>query len=193
MRNLVILAVLLGLPSPAMTQEVMPNPAVVKPAVVEPTVKAPVVVPGDVKVEPATQPASAPAKAAGDPLPEPNEPPVTDSEAVGMAMKIIAAAREGHWTLLAGLVLMLLIYVFNRFGMAAKFGTKVVPWVTVVLGMVGSVGYGMSNGELWYVALIYGFFMSSSAIALWELVIKHLTDTKADGTPRKEKLVFEEE
>jgi hypothetical protein len=129
-------------------------------------------------------PAEAPLAVEETPAVIPVEPPTTDSAAVDTALKIVSAARDGQWTLFAGMLLMLLVYVFNRMGMGAKIGTKAVPWVTVGLGVLSSVGFGIANGEVWYTGIIYGLFMSASAIALWELVIKHLTALKVDGRPR---------
>ena len=97
----------------------------------------------------------------------------------------VTAARAGQWNILVGVALMILISLFNRLGMAAKIGRKYVPWVTVILGVVGSVGYGLAAGELWYTALMNGLFAGTGAIALWEMIVKPFTTKKTDGAPRK--------
>ena len=208
MKKLAVLAILmaLALPAPAAAQSVdvlaPPTPADVVTTEVPTTDVAPaptpVVTMTDVTVSPAipvvpaadvvapgdvVASADAPAPDA-KPSPAVVKPPTTDAEATDLAAQMVTAAQGGHWTLLAGLVLMMIVYLFNRLGMAAKIGTKAVPWVTVGLGLVGSVAYGLANGQAWPVALVNGLLMGSSAIAMWEAVIKNLTPKKSDGSLR---------
>jgi hypothetical protein len=131
----------------------------------------------------AASPADAPAAAtSGD---DKASPPATDAEAVQTVKDAVQAARDGNWPLFAGLLLFLLVFAANRFGLAKKVGRKYVPWVTAGLGVGGSLALALVNGVAVEQALLHGFFASASAIALWELVFKNIMKAKSDGSPKK--------
>ena len=62
-----------------------------------------------------------------------------DDEAIAAVKQLIEAAKNGHWALVVALGIMLLVYVLHRFGLAAKLGKKVVPWVAAATGVLGYV------------------------------------------------------
>jgi hypothetical protein len=111
--------------------------------------------------------------------------PTTDAEAVELVKDAVQAARDGSWPLFAGLVLFLIIFAANRFGLAKKVGRKAVPWVTAAVGVGGSLAIGLVGGVPVTEALMHGFFASAEAIALWELVFKHIMAAKSDGSSKE--------
>lgn len=111
--------------------------------------------------------------------------PTSDAEAVELVKDAVQAARDGSWPLFAGLVLFLLIFAANRFGLAKKVGRTAVPWVTAGVGVAGSLAIGLVGGVPVTEALMHGFFASAEAIALWELVFKHIVAAKSDGSSKE--------
>ena len=103
-------------------------------------------------------------------------------EQVGM---IVSAIQAGNWPLAVGLLLSLLIVILNRVvKLKDKVGKKAMPWVVAVLGMAGTVSAGLIAGLAWQSVLLAGFFTGTTAIAFWELVLKHWFRKKeADPTP----------
>jgi len=111
--------------------------------------------------------------------------PETDEEVGKLIGMLLDAANNGHWTVFVGLLLMLVIFVLNRIGLAAKVGPKWVPWVTLGVGAAASIGLGLATGVGIGESITLGLLEGGIAIALWELVAKHVTSKKADGTPRE--------
>lgn len=145
---------------------------------VEPDGKAGVVPPAEV---------TAGSPASEDPTPTVtgvDKVPETPEEVGTVINMLLDAAQNGHWTVFVGLLLLLLVWGFNKLGLAAKIGSKWVPWVTVGIGAVVSVSVGLATGAGVLDSLKLGLLEGGIAIALWELLVKHFTKTKADGTPR---------
>lgn len=110
--------------------------------------------------------------------------PVTDAEAGSLIGMLLDAAQHGHWTVFAGLLVLLLVWFFNRLGLAAKIGTKFVPWVTLGISTLVMVGISLATETPLLDALKAGLLEGGIAIALWELIMKHVTNKKSDGTVR---------
>lgn len=87
---------------------------------------------------------------------------------------IIDAARDGHWAIVAGLGLMVVIWVLRRINILARVPKKFIPLVSAALGVVGYIAVGLAQGLPWYVALQQGFLTGASAGFSWELIFKHL-------------------
>ncbi len=112
--------------------------------------------------------------------------PETDAEAGTMFGMLLDAATHGHWTVFGGLLLLLLMWFFNRMGLASKVGRQYVPWMTVGVGAVGFAAIGLATGANVFDALRAGLLEGGVAIALWELIFKRFTTHRTDGTIRKE-------
>lgn len=110
--------------------------------------------------------------------------PETDAEAGSLIGMLLDAAQHGHWTAFTGLLLLLLVWFFNRLGLAAKIGTKFVPWVTLGISTLVMVAVSLATETPLLDALKAGLLEGGIAIALWELIMKHITNKKSDGTPR---------
>jgi len=149
------------------------------PATPEVVVGDPVVTPDPVTPEVANPAAPVTPEADADP-----KVPETDEEAGALISQLLDAANNGHWTVFGGLLILLLVFFFNRLGLAAKIGTKWVPWVTLGTGAAVGVAVGLVDGAALGDAFKLGLLEGGLAIALWELVVKHVTSNKSDGEPR---------
>ena len=172
--------------APVIAPEVAAPPAEAAPEAPAAEIKAapeapPIEVKGGLKVK-------APEKAAA-PVVDP-QVPTTDAEAGAMIGMLLDAAQNGHWTVLAGLVILLLVFFCNKFGLAAKMGTKFVPWFTLGISAAIAIAIGLASGAAVMDSIKLGLLEGGVAIALWELVAKHFTTKKADGTPRAMELTF---
>lgn len=105
--------------------------------------------------------------------------PTTDQEAGGILGQMIDASKNGHWNVAAGLLVLLLVWLFNRLGLAAKVGSKFVPWVALVLGAITAVAVGLAQGVPLAGAVQAGLLNGALAVALWELVAKHFLKKSA--------------
>jgi len=173
--------------APAAAPVVAPVVPVVAPVV-------PVVAPGATVMPPAPlAPAvsAAPAvvapvaPAVEEPVAEGVKVPETDAEAGEMIGLLLDAAQNGHWTIFGGLMLLLIIWQFNRMGLAARIGRDYVPWATVVVGAAAGIGVGLATGSPVGEAFKLGVLEGGIAISLWELIFKRFTGLKTDGTVRK--------
>lgn len=81
------------------------------------------------------------------------------------------AAQGGHWSILTGFVLMLMLWGVRKVVPALQ--AKLVPWAATLLALVGQVGYALATGADWQSAVTNGFLAGASAIGLWELVFQH--------------------
>ena len=93
---------------------------------------------------------------------------------------IVTAAAEagatGHWAVLVGFGLMLLVWGVKK--VIPAFPAIAVPWLATALSFVGYLSHSLSQGGDWHQALVNGFLSGASAIGLWELVGKHLLAAK---------------
>lgn len=132
-----------------------------------------------------TTPTEALAPVVAPPLVVTSEAPLpavpTTYEAAGTIVgQLLDAAKNGHWTVFGGLVLLILIWLLNRAGLAAKVGKKAVPWVTLGIGVVTAVAVGLAQGSPLMDSLKLGLLEGGIAIALWEVAFKHfLTKSSA--------------
>jgi len=110
--------------------------------------------------------------------------PKTDEEAGALLGQIFESAQQGHWMVFAGGVMLMLMWVFNRLGLAAKIGRQYIGWVTVGLSTLVAIAVSMATGSSILEGLQLGLLNGGLAVALWELVAKRLTKNKSDGTPR---------
>lgn len=128
-----------------------------------------------------------------DPIPQPEaEKPVLEDGAVPETPQevgtviglLLDASKGGHWTIFVGLLLLLIVWGMNQFGLAERVGRKAVPWVTLGIAAVGAVGVGLAEGVAVLDALKLAAIEGGIAIMLWEALFKHFTAKKTDGSPR---------
>jgi hypothetical protein len=202
--------------APALTlKDIAPKP-LVAPAVA-PVIPAPVVAPVAVPVAPLVAPLVAPVVA---PVVVPDAgtvgvkapvavttPPKTEAEvkteaagseapedAVKNVSLLIRAAKNGQWSLFAGLLIMLLIFIANKAGLKEKVGAKALPWICVALGVLSSIGVMLAAGIQVDEAISQGIMAGLVATGGWELIFKYLFKKKPElHYPEKEETVVEEE
>jgi len=108
--------------------------------------------------------------------------------ATEMVNVLIDASQKGHWSLVLGAFLSLLVWFLNRLiGIKDKVGKKALPWVVAGLGVAASIAFTLLTGAPLGAGLVQGFLTGAAAVGLWELVLKHVLkkeeEPKAKPTP----------
>ena len=109
--------------------------------------------------------------------------PESDVEAIQDAVAIWKALNSQDWSLAAGLIVMLLVYIFNRFGLKEKVGKKAIPYVSLAIGVLSAVGIALASGGSLAVALEAGVLAGLAAVGSWEVLFKKiLGDSETPAT-----------
>ena len=90
-----------------------------------------------------------------------------------LASLLIDAAESARWAVLAGGILMALIWVFRRVT-AGRLPARFAPLIAAGVAVVVSVAGGLIGGAEWYDALLTGLLVGGAASGFWSLVGKHL-------------------
>lgn len=98
----------------------------------------------------------------------------TDSEAVEDAVALWKAIEGQDWPLAAGFFVMILVYIFNRFGLKDKIGAKAIPYVSVAVGVLTAIGVALASGGSIASALEAGVLAGLAAIGSWETIFKKI-------------------
>ena len=106
-------------------------------------------------------------------------PEVTPEEFEKFVDLAISAYQNGEWSILIGCILMLAVWVANKFGLKDKIGKSLVPWVACGAGILISMAINLVQGSSIKGALIQGLISGFSAIGLWELIFKRLLAKKS--------------
>ena len=106
--------------------------------------------------------------------------PESDVEAIQDAVAIWKALNSQDWPLAAGLIVMLLVYVFNRFGLKEKVGKKAIPYVSLAIGILSAVGIALASGSSLAVALEAGVLAGLAAVGSWEVLFKKILGESSD-------------
>ena len=77
--------------------------------------------------------------------------------------------RYVKWTFLT-----LIVHLANKVGLKGRVGPDVVPWVTAGLGVLASVGGGLTAGAPVATATMDGLLVGVTAIGGWEMLFKHI-------------------
>lgn len=114
----------------------------------------------------------------------PHEEPETIIDAIKDVGALVKAARNGNWIFFTGLLIMLLIFVLNKFvKLKERLPANAVPWVSAALGIVGSIAIQLTTGIPWGQALLQGLTAGVAAVGLWEMLFKHFLKKKAEPAP----------
>lgn len=110
--------------------------------------------------------------------------PVTDEDAQEAVSFLILALQSQAWPVAIGFFLMLLVWFGNKLLKGKLTGSKWIPWITVGMGVVGTIGAHLAMGTLiWYQALLQGFLVGTSATGFWELLFKRILGNKEEEKP----------
>ena len=106
--------------------------------------------------------------------------PTTDQEAVEDALALWKALNSQDWPLAIGFLVMILVYIANRFGLKDKIGKKAIPYVSLAIGVLAAVGVALASGSSVAVALEAGVLAGLAAVGSWEVLFKKiLGDSKS--------------
>lgn len=95
----------------------------------------------------------------------------TGPQAVGL---LVQALQKKQWAVAIGLVVMLLVWGLRKANVLKSVPAKAMPWVAMVMSLVGAFGMAASSGVPLSDALNQGVMSGMSAVALWELAFKHI-------------------
>lgn len=112
--------------------------------------------------------------------------PENDMEAIQDAVAIWKALNSQDWPLAGGLIIMLLVYVFNRFGLKAKVGAKAIPYVSLAIGVLSAVGISLASGGTLAVALEAGVLAGLAAVGSWEVLFKKILGGSSEATEEEQ-------
>lgn len=87
---------------------------------------------------------------------------------------LVNAVQSGHWTVLAGLILTVLVWVARRVLGPKKLPSSAIPIVNAVIGVVVAVADLLILGRAWYEALGTGLLVGAAAGGFWSMLGKHL-------------------
>jgi hypothetical protein len=97
----------------------------------------------------------------------PEVPAVDPGEVVNT---LVSAAGSSQWALLIGAVLCLLVWVIRKF-VWKEVNPKILPWLAVAIGALGSAGFALiANPTAWVSAVILGVNGGLSAAGTWGLL-----------------------
>jgi len=102
----------------------------------------------------------------------PGSDPGSDVNVAEQVSVLLLTAKTGQWSLFAGALIMLVLWVANKAGLKDRFGAAAIPWIAVGLGVLSSVGVALGSGMDWVQALIGGLIAGLSSVGLWEAVFK---------------------
>lgn len=84
------------------------------------------------------------------------------------------ALQQHNWPVVVGFVIVFLIYGANRMGLDKKIDPKLIPALSIVLGLLSAIGAQLILGISWTEAVTKGFMAGATATGLWETVLKHI-------------------
>jgi hypothetical protein len=96
--------------------------------------------------------------------------PSASVEVSGALQTFLEAVRSKSWPLVAGAVLMVLIFGAGKLGLKDLVDKRWFPWVAAGLSLLGSVVLSLVGGCPLAEALIQGLLSGATAIACWELL-----------------------
>jgi hypothetical protein len=110
-------------------------------------------------------------------MPEVEGAPKDVSEAIGLITEVVSAFKGGHWGLGIGLIIMILLYVLRMFW--SSLPGSAMPYMAAAAGGLGGLAMGLTEGALWYDALISGVSYGLMASGLWSVGGKKILAKKA--------------
>lgn len=133
---------------------------------------------GSEEAAPATEGADEAAPAAEEAEGSEEAAPQSLDEAAETVSLLLKAVQDKNWALAIGFLMMLLVFVANKFGLKDKVGVKAVPWVVMGLSVASVSGGALIAGVAIPEVLMQGVLAGVAAIGGWELLFKHLLAKK---------------
>lgn len=98
---------------------------------------------------------------------------------------LVSAAGQAHWAVLAGAVLMVLVWTFRKVT-KDRLPVKWLPLVTQGLGLVVAVAEMLIADVVWWQALLFGVFVGGAASGFWSTLGKYILPAPAPEDPAPE-------
>lgn len=117
--------------------------------------------------------AAAPAADAPADAVEPPDVPDIGEDVGGFIDELVNAFNAKDWGILAGLIIMALIWILKKFVWKA-LPLAALPWVSAGAGVAVAVATGLAAGLIWWKAILNGLTVGAAASGLWSLVGKHV-------------------
>ena len=175
MRHLLTLAIIFSFAAvPAYAEEPAAPAAAEEAAAPEAEEAAPEAKSEEAAPEAKSEEAAPEAEEAEDGVPE------SYDDAAESVSLLVKAVQDKNWSLALGLLLTLLVFIANKFGLKDKVGSKAVPWVATGLAMAATCGVGLSSGVALADAAVQGLLAGVVAIGGWEMLFKHLLKAKSE-------------
>lgn len=113
----------------------------------------------------------------------PSEEEVPDdiTEAAEDVSMLVKAVKDKDWALALGFLLMLFVFVANKFGLKDRVGSSAVPWVATGVAVTAAVGVALATGVALAEAAVQGLLAGVVAIGGWEMLFKHLLQKSKDA------------
>lgn len=178
-RNLLVALVallMLGVPAVTYAQDAPP-------AKVAPVTEEAKPAPATEEAKPAPAKVAAPAKDEKKVAAPAKAEPVTDENIGKQVGLLVEAVQAGKWSVAAGLLLSLLIWVVRKFGILDKLNKQVIPWAVAGVGILGYIAMALVSGLDWVTALQQGFAVGLQAVGLWEMLLKRFLKPQDPVTP----------
>lgn len=98
-----------------------------------------------------------------------------DPDLTPIINQLLQGGLHRNWVTVTGFVILFLVHVAKKGGLRDLVAPKYVPVVSVVLGILLSIGdsFIAATTAPWYDTLLKGFIAGASATGLWELGFKH--------------------
>lgn len=109
------------------------------------------------------------------------EVPEDYNQAVETVSALVKAIQSKNWPVVAGLILMLLVFMANKFGLKDKVGAKAIPWVSLAIGVFATSGIALASGVAVMEAIIQGLGAGLAAVGSWETLFKHVLGGSASA------------
>lgn len=95
----------------------------------------------------------------------------------------IQAALHGQWPIVAGIAIVFLVHLANQAGLKNKIGSAYVPWFTLLVSTLTSVGHMLATGSSFTQLLHNAVLTSAVATGAWELVVKNVVPAAPVAAP----------
>lgn len=109
------------------------------------------------------------------PVPDVSEDGIqTEEEAFEKGLEVAGAVANKAWWVVFGFLLMLTTFFARKFNWLKKVPSEYMPWVTVGIGAVASIGEALYAGHSMAEAIANTGTMGTTAVFLWEGGFKHM-------------------
>lgn len=110
----------------------------------------------------------------------PEGEPQDEAELASLLGALPDAIQSKAWPVVAGTILLFIVYVLRRAGLDERLDSKYLPWLAVGIAVLSTLGMALVSGIAVFEAVMQGLLSGVTAIGGWELLFKHiLSSTKA--------------